>query len=111
MGWDTDQFLKAIEANPTAKIARWIATRVQTQLDEIYVADLLEEGVLDRPGSSSDAADTVARLRADAERYRAKHHRASTIRVVRNIERDAWVERAETLPVPQQAIGRARRGT
>ena len=37
----------------------------------------------------------MARLKADAARYREKHHRASTIRVVRNYG-DAWLERAES---------------
>ncbi len=38
----------------------------------------------------------IGQLRADAERHRQRHHQASTIREVRNIERDAWVDRATT---------------
>jgi hypothetical protein len=96
MGWETDNFLEEIEANPTEKVGRWLAQRVQTQIDELYVADLVQAGLLEPGGRNDDTADTVARLRADAERYRQKHHRASTIRLVRNIDADAWIERAET---------------
>ncbi|WP_433625773.1 Druantia anti-phage system protein DruA [Nocardia sp. CA-120079] len=96
MGWETDQFLKAVEANPTTEIAQWLANRIQTQIDEIYVTDLVRNGVLEPTGTGTDTAKTVARLKADAERYRQKHHRGSAIRVVRNIESNAWVERAET---------------
>lgn len=98
MGWETDQFLAAIEAEPTEVVARWLADRIQTQFNEIYVADLVQAGVLQpaRAGSDTDTADTVARLKADAERYRQKHHRGSSIRVVRNVESDAWIDRAET---------------
>src|SRR5262249_24026968 len=32
----------------------------------------------------------------DAERHHQRHHRRTTIREVRNIECDAWIERAET---------------
>lgn len=96
IGWETDQFLAEIEKEPTEKVARWLAARVQTQIDEIYVADLLQSGVL-QPGTPRDPrADTTARLWADAERFRQKHHRASTVRLLRKIETDAWIERAET---------------
>ena len=95
MGWETDHFLAAIEAEPSTQVARWIADRIRTQTDEIYIADLVRDKVLQPRGNSTDTADTVARLKADAARYREKHHRASTIRVVRNYG-DAWLERAES---------------
>lgn len=96
IGWDTDTFLSDLEANPTEKAGLWLQHRIKSQIDEIYTDDLVQAGVMEPGGGSSDIADTVARLRADAERYRQKHHRGSTIRAVRNIERDAWVERAES---------------
>lgn len=96
MGWDTDVFLKGLYNNPTAKLARWIATRIRVQQDEIYIADLLNDEVLQPTDLIQPTEDVVARLKADAERYRQKHHRSATIREVRNIGRDAWVDRAET---------------
>jgi hypothetical protein len=96
MGWETDKFLAAIEAEPTEKVGQWLAQRIRTQIDEIYVADLVQAGVLEPFHTDAVTADTVARLKADAERYHQMHHRGSTIRIVRNIESDAWVERAET---------------
>lgn len=96
MGWDTKQFVGAIEAEPTAAVAQWLARRIETQLGEIYVDDLLRDGVLQPGDLKKPSPDVVARLKADAERHRAKHHRAGVIREVRNIDTDAWVERAET---------------
>jgi len=96
MGWETDKFLAAMEAEPTEKVGQWLAQRIQTQIDEIYVADLVRDGVLKPFYLNAVTAETIARLKADAERYREKHHRASAIRVVHNIESDTWVERAET---------------
>lgn len=96
MQWDTKQFLADVDAKPTDKIARWLARRIKTQFSEIYVADLLRDGVLQPRDLKAPSQDVVARLRADAERHRAKHHRGGPIRGVRNIETDAWVERAET---------------
>ncbi|MHA7861539.1 Druantia anti-phage system protein DruA [Tessaracoccus sp. Y36] len=96
MGWDTKQFVAAIEAEPTDEVAQWLARRIATQRDEIYKDDLLRDGVLQPRDLKHPHPDVVARLKADAERHRAKHHRAAVIREVRNINTDAWVERAET---------------
>lgn len=96
MGWNTKQFIGAIEAEPTAAVAQWLARRLETQRDEIYVDDLLRDGVLQPGDLKKPSSDVVARLKADAERHRAKHHRAGVIREVRRIDTDAWVERAET---------------
>lgn len=96
MGWETDGFLCALRAQPTAKLAYWVARRIQVQQDEIYVQDLLRDGVLQPSDLSKPTEDVVARLKADAERHRQRHHRSATIREIRNIERDAWVARAET---------------
>lgn len=94
--WDTKQFVAAVQADPSAKIARWLARRIKIQLREIYVDDLLRDGVLQPHDLKEPTKDVVIRLRADAERHRAKHHRGGSIRGVRRIPTDAWIERAET---------------
>ena len=96
MQWDTKQFVAAIEAEPSDKVARWLGRRIRTQYMEIYVDDLLRDGVLQPGDLKEPTPDVIARLRADAQRHREKHHRGGVIREVRNIETDAWVERAET---------------
>ena len=96
MGWDTKQFVAALGADPTDEIAWWLARRIQTQRGEIYVEDLLRDGVLQPSDLSAPTQDTIARLRADAVRHRAKHHGSARIREVRTIGADAWIERAET---------------
>ena len=96
IGWDTRTFLRSVEEHPTVEIARWMARRIDSQKHEIYAADFLRDGVLQPRDVAAPTPDAIARLRADGERHRAKHHRASTIREVRSIERDSWVDRAET---------------
>lgn len=96
MGWETDQFLRDVRAKPGDKLARWVAHRIQVQQDEIYVDDLLRDGVLQPSDLTKPTEDAIARLKADAERHRQRHHRSATIREVRNIEHDAWIVRAET---------------
>lgn len=96
MGWDTKRLVADIEATQTDKIAGWLARRIKTQRSEIYIDDLLRDGVLQPNDLKAPTPEVVARLRADAERHRAKHHRGGPIREVRNIATDAWIERAET---------------
>lgn len=96
MGWETDQFLEQVRTKPTADIACWLARRIDGQQGEIYVDDLLRDGILQPTDLATPTPEVIARLRADAERHRQRHHQVSTIREVRNIERDAWVDRATT---------------
>ena len=96
MGWETDQFLDQVRSKPTAQIAQWLAKRIETHQREIYIDDLLRDNVLQPTDLTHPTPEVIALLRADAERHRNKHYRASTIREVRNIERDSWRERAET---------------
>jgi hypothetical protein len=96
IGWDTDAFIANVEKDPTEAAGEWLLHRIDTQIDEIYIDDLVLAGIVEPAGRTSNVPEAIARLRADAERYRQKHHRASAVRAVRNIETDAWVERAQS---------------
>jgi len=96
MAWETDQFIADVAAEPTIKVARWLGRRIKTGLNEIYTTDLLRDGVIQPSDLHEPTKEAIARLRADAERHRKRHHRSSIVRHVRNIEIDAWVERSET---------------
>lgn len=96
MGWETDQFLRDLRGNPSDELARWVEHRIQGQQDEIYIDDLLRDGLLQPSDLTKPTEEVIARLKADAERYRQRHHRSAAIREVRNIEHDAWIVRAET---------------
>jgi len=96
MEWETDQFVAETVAVPSIKVARWLAARIKTGLSEIYTDDLLRDGVIQPSDLREPSKEAIARLRADAERHRRRHHRSSVVRHVKNINLDAWVERAET---------------
>ncbi len=93
IGWDTDTFLDKVREIPTAGIAAWLAHRIEAQLGEIYVEDLLADNVLQPTDLRNPTREVVALLRADAERHRQKHHR-TPLSEVRRMEQDPWVERA-----------------
>lgn len=96
MGWETDTFVQSLAAEPTEKAARWVASRIQIQQEEIYIEDLIRDGVVQPADLKSPNAEAIARLRDDAERYRDRHHRSASIRQVRSIAREDWTARAET---------------
>jgi hypothetical protein len=96
IGWATDEYLANLRERPTLKAARWIRRRSTSQVEGIYVEDLLSEGILDLSDLKGASPECIARLRVDAERNRRLHHRFGRVRAVRNIPVDAWVERAET---------------
>lgn len=96
MGWETDTFVQVLSAEPTDKAARWVAARIQLQQDEIYVDDLMRDGVLEPSDLIQPTAEVIARLTDDAARHRDRHHRSASIRQVRSIDREDWIARAET---------------
>jgi hypothetical protein len=95
IGWDTDTLLESVCAKPTDEIAAWLTERIDGQLSEIYLDDLLRDAVIQPTDLRHPTPDVIALLRADAERHRQKHHR-SPLHAVRQIEQDSWQERALT---------------
>lgn len=96
IGWDTDTFLTTMQGEPTDELAQWLKSRITIQLDEIYTDDLLTDSVIQPGDLEHPSSDTIALLRADAERHRKKHHRSTTVRAVRQSERSPAIERAHT---------------
>lgn len=96
IGWSTAQVLDQLANEPSDRAAQWVASRIRAQREDIYVADLLREDVLSPPDLVSPAAEAIARLREDADRHRAKHHRGRLIRDRSATSDDYWVNRAET---------------
>jgi len=95
IGWDAEVFLKATLNEPTAEIAAWLLRRIDNQLSEIYVDDLLRDGIIQPTDFANPTTEVIAGLRADAERHRQKHHRTSRTEV-RQIEGRPWEARALT---------------
>lgn len=93
IGWDTDIFLDEVRKAPSDEIATWLAGRIEAQLGEIYLDDLLTDNVLQPTDLHHPSSEVIALLRADAERHRQKHHR-TPLSEVRQMEQDAWIERA-----------------
>jgi hypothetical protein len=75
IGWQTDELLAAIREHPTLSMARWVVQRLKSSTGEIYVGDLLEDGLYWPSLRRSPTPDAIERLRKEAATRRRKHHR------------------------------------
>jgi len=75
IGWHPDTFLERVRREPTRKIAVWLVNTLNTAIDEIYVADLLEDGVVSTRDLKSPPSAAIERLMKEGIAARRKHHR------------------------------------
>lgn len=75
IGWHPDQFLADITAKPTLRIARWIVRRLEQGFAELYVDDLVADGLYWPSLWTSPSFDAIERLEQEAAKRRANHHR------------------------------------
>ena len=99
IGWQPETFLNELSANPTLRAARWISDRLERGLSEIYVADLIEDGLYWPTLWEAPTEEGVQRLAKEAECRRRDHHRfvrRSDLKTSRSSGDDAWTSRAES---------------
>lgn len=101
IGWHPSTFLAAVRANPTEQVALWLNRILEDALQEIYVGDFLEEGLLSAHSFRDPDENVVGHLLAESVEQRRAHHRYVRSRDHKqsyNIdsEADRWVSRART---------------
>jgi hypothetical protein len=101
IGWHPDVFLARIKANPTATTARWLVNVVNAAINEIYVNDLFEDGILTPRHLVKPDHSVVDRLLKDSSEQRRLHHRYVRSRDHKSVRADLsqaeyWSTRART---------------
>lgn len=100
IGWQPTVFLENLRAAPTLRMARWITTRLQTALEELYVDDLVKDGLYWPSLWENPASDAIERLLKEAETRRRDHHRfvkATEFKKVHDSDDvEGWRRRAES---------------
>jgi Domain of unknown function (DUF4338) len=100
IGWQPERLLTDLAKNPTLRLARWVVQRLEAGRNELYLDDLVADGLYwpslwDRPSQ-----EAILRLRKEAEARRRDHHRfvqRSTFK--RRLDADdqnAWRQRSES---------------
>lgn len=102
IGWHSDAFMEFASESPSAELGRWLCDTVDTAIQELYVVDFFEEGLLSPSDLRSPTPQALERLSAHGETQRALHHRLAQARELkRPPKRDAlgstvahWEQRA-----------------
>ena len=77
LGWHQEVFLDRIRSEPTAKLARWLVSTVDSAIDETYVADFIKEKELSRWTIDRPNEKVIAQLRRIAVQQKKRHQRYS----------------------------------
>ncbi|MEC9363328.1 MAG: Druantia anti-phage system protein DruA [Pseudomonadota bacterium] len=75
IGWHADTFLERVRREPTRELAKWLVDTLDTAIEEIYVADLVEDGVLSTRDLAAPSVVAIERLLQVGAEARRKHHR------------------------------------
>lgn len=100
IGWQPSVFLSNLQSSPTLKMARWITKRLKTTLDEIYLDDLVKDGLYWPSLWDGPTLEAIERLVKEADSCRRDHHRfvkATDFKKVRDADGlVGWRRRAES---------------
>jgi hypothetical protein len=100
IGWNPDTFLKRVRTAPTLELAKWLVDTLDAAIDEVYVADLIEDGILSMRDLRKPSQAVIDRLLKDSVAARKKHHRFAR-------SRDHKLNRSD-LPGDEYWIAKAR---
>jgi hypothetical protein len=102
IGWSPEAVLAEVESSPAHDRARWVARTLSAELAGVFVADLLEDGVLTPADLVRADPASRARLLAEAGRRWSEHARFADAPALRQRPADfdaegdpsAWSDRA-----------------
>lgn len=101
IGWHPETFLERVRIAPTRERAKWLVDTLDTAIDEIYTADLIEDGVLSTRDLKTPSVTVIERLLKESVEARAKHHRFARSRDHKQRRSDLpdeeyWIAKART---------------
>jgi len=100
IGWHPEAFVAEIRTNPTDALANWLTQVVDHAVDEIYIEDFLENGLITPALIRDPDEEVVRRLLRESGEQRRLHHRYA-----RSCDhKQTRVDRADT----SHWVGRAR---
>jgi len=100
IGWQANQFTEALAEHPTTRMARWVDRRLDSALDDLYLDDLIEDGLYWPSLWAHPAEDAIAPLRKESIARRDDHRRfvqrREFKRGIEPTDAEAWRRRAES---------------
>lgn len=101
IGWHPQMFIERVRSAPTQQLARWLVDTLDAAIDEIYVADLIEDRILSTRDVKAPSGAVIARLLQESIEARKKHHRFTRSREHKQSRSalsgdEHWVAKART---------------
>lgn len=100
IGWQPSGFIDSLRRAPTLRMARWVTARLQTALSELYVDDLVKDGLYWPSLWDNPTAEAIERMLKEAETRRRDHHRFVKPTDFKKVhdpdDVDRWRQRAES---------------
>src|SRR5687767_639938 len=75
IGWQSHTLLTDLAERPSLRMARWVVQRLQVGLSELYLDDLVEDGLYWPSLWQSPSEEAIERLLKEADVRRRDHHR------------------------------------
>ena len=98
IGWQPESYLDRIERYPTVSHAKWLVSRLEASRAELYLDDLIADGLYWPALWLDPDPVAIARLRAESRRCRTNHvrfARSSDHKRAASLS-DKWLTRTET---------------
>ena len=77
LGWHPESFLERVRSKPTARLAHWIVSIVDSAIEEIYVADFVKDKLISRWAIAHPNKKSIENLRDYAARQKKRHQQYS----------------------------------
>jgi hypothetical protein len=101
IGWQSDVFVESLAKNPTRKIANWLSVSLRHLTSEIYVKDLIADGICTKREIDCPTDEAIERLNRESARAIRKHRQNPQKKSHKGqkgdtIQRDYWEQEART---------------
>ena len=100
IGWQSGQVVKSMTEHPTTRMARWVNHRLDGALDDLYLDDLIEDGLYWPSLWAAPTEDAIERLRKESTARRDDHrrfvHRREFKHGIDPTDTEGWRQRAES---------------
>jgi hypothetical protein len=74
IGWQSDRFLARLESEPSPEMAHWLTERLEHDFSELYVSDLVRDGLYWPSLWGEPSAEAIEGLVKEAKGRREQHH-------------------------------------
>lgn len=98
IGWQQQTLVENLRARPTLRVARWLVRRMNDCLSELYLDDLIEDGIYWPNLWNQPTEAAIERLEKEAESRRRDHYRFVSPREFKRSpnSQEGWRLRAES---------------